>query len=315
MQKLSVISIVSFFLMLSLFQPCYAADTPLHNAVNKYQVGTVRTLIRNGANVNVVDGKGNTPLICAAQMGSIDMVQMLISAGAKVNTKNNKGYSAMDCAAEYTTEANLEIIKMLERAGGRLSANAEPVLNGLKNAIYSDNVEFAKKLINKGANVNAKYDKKTPFLFLAASKNNPEMVSILLDAGAKVNIGTENIGSPLCAAIVGDIDNQDYSSIEFSDNSVEIAKLLIDYGADVNLGTKGENLTPLYWACVERSCNPEMLVLLLQSGADINRASIDNKSLFELTKLSESNKININKYSQIMRILKYPKMFTNKKKV
>ncbi len=313
MRKLSTISILLFFVMLVSFKPCLAAETPLHNAVNKYQINTVKNLIKKGANINATDSNGNTPLICAVQAGSVEMVGILINSGAKVNAKNNKGYSAMDCAAEYTTDVNFEIIGQLERAGGRLNANATPVLNGLKKAIYGNNVKFAKKLLDKGANANAKDNKKTPYLFIAAIKNNPEMVNIFLNAGAKVNIGTEDIGTPLCGAIVGNIDDEDYSSLEFNDNSVEIARLLINYGADVNLGTKNENLTPLYWACVERSCNPEMVVLLLQSGADISKASVDNKSLIELTKFSEKNKININKYSQVMRILKSPKMFTNKK--
>ena len=47
-----------------------------------------KMLLKKGADVNVIDTKGNTPLHAAAVQGNEDCMNALISAGADVNAEN-----------------------------------------------------------------------------------------------------------------------------------------------------------------------------------------------------------------------------------
>jgi len=55
----------------------------LLEAVKSNEIEEVRKLIEEGADVNVVDGWGDTALHKASRFGRSDVVKMLIEAGAK----------------------------------------------------------------------------------------------------------------------------------------------------------------------------------------------------------------------------------------
>lgn len=58
----------------------------------------MRTLLRDGANINAVDGAGLTPLMLAAQAGCVDVTQALLDQGANPRVKTRSGWDALNLA-------------------------------------------------------------------------------------------------------------------------------------------------------------------------------------------------------------------------
>jgi len=56
-------------------------------------------MLENGANVNCIDGRGNTPLLNAIMCDKEPMVRQFLAYGADVNVCNNSGWSPMTLAA------------------------------------------------------------------------------------------------------------------------------------------------------------------------------------------------------------------------
>lgn len=52
-------------------------------------------LIKNGANISLVENDGNTPLHFAARSGFNQIVLMLIESGADIDAINNKSRTAL----------------------------------------------------------------------------------------------------------------------------------------------------------------------------------------------------------------------------
>ena len=83
------------------------------------------------------------------------------------------------------------------------------------------------------------------------------MVRLLLEHGADPNQATL-YGSPLSQACWND--------------SVEAARILIDRGAKVDARDAFADFTPLHWAAGSETLRPDLVKLLLASGADPNAA-------------------------------------------
>eukprot|EP01046_Picozoa_sp_COSAG06_P070621 COSAG06_NODE_19829_length_820_cov_1.643551_1_plen_82_part_10 len=71
----------------------------LHRAANSGDTAAIARLVREGANVNAVDGNGNTPLHNAAISGHAEAVEALARAGAEVNAVNQYGNTPLHLAA------------------------------------------------------------------------------------------------------------------------------------------------------------------------------------------------------------------------
>jgi ankyrin repeat protein len=106
--------------------------TALHAAIRMNDTGTVRLLLRSGADVNaanhfaneVRNGKialtGLTPLILAAPHGSVDLVRALLSAGAKVDAKDGRGLTPLMAAISGENQ-NRNVIDALLAAGANVN--------------------------------------------------------------------------------------------------------------------------------------------------------------------------------------------------
>ncbi len=91
---------------------------PAHWAALAGKFETMVVLIEHEAQVNVVDQFKMTPLMFAALGSDARIVSFLLEKGADVNLLDEKGQSALDHAqSEYAQFPNDEIINLLEQAG------------------------------------------------------------------------------------------------------------------------------------------------------------------------------------------------------
>ncbi|KPJ92670.1 MAG: hypothetical protein AMJ55_09460 [Gammaproteobacteria bacterium SG8_15] len=106
--------------------------SPLNYAIEKQRRSIIRTLVKNGADVNRKrNSDGSTPLIIAAQMGDYQLVNTLINAGASIEEYDQEKRTALIVAAK---ENNKNIVKKLLSVGANVNAIDESGLNALKHA-------------------------------------------------------------------------------------------------------------------------------------------------------------------------------------
>jgi ankyrin repeat protein len=68
----------------------------LHKSASNGYINNIKTLLENGADINLLDENGRTPLHNALQYGQIDVVLTLIKRGADLNIITNNGQTALD---------------------------------------------------------------------------------------------------------------------------------------------------------------------------------------------------------------------------
>ncbi len=73
--------------------------SPLLHAIHKHQNASVEALLDGGADINRLSGDGITPLMMAAGYGYSDTVQLLLRRGANPKIADPGGFHAVDLAA------------------------------------------------------------------------------------------------------------------------------------------------------------------------------------------------------------------------
>ena len=165
---------------------------PLMKAITHGDEIVVKTLIQNGADVNVVVDDGNynySALLLAADGDSPKIVKTLIDAGANINAKNGGGWTALMIAITKP-----EIVKVLVVAGANVNAKDKEGCTALMWAVMRENAEVAKALIRAGADVNAKDNDGETVLERAVRLNlKPDVIAALINAGADVNASDDSV--------------------------------------------------------------------------------------------------------------------------
>lgn len=126
------------------FSGC-ATVSPLHKAAKNGNIAEVERLIKNGANVNAMDG-GFTPLHEAARIGKTDMVGLLIAKGADVNARiirNYTGETALHIAAE---SGNKAVVGLLIANGADVNATNRGGYTPLDYAVARSKTDVANYL-------------------------------------------------------------------------------------------------------------------------------------------------------------------------
>ena len=163
-------------------------DSPVADAAARGDVETVRSLVKQGADVNAAQGDGMTALHWAAEEGSLELAEVLIYAGARVDALTRLGsYTPLHLASQWGHAA---VVKALLAAGA--DANALTTTGGVRPlhfAAESGSVEAVHALVDGGADVNGAEQQwgHTPLMF-AAAKNRAAAITALLQRGADPEI-------------------------------------------------------------------------------------------------------------------------------
>jgi ankyrin repeat protein len=190
--------------------------TPLlHISANGGNIGVVKVLLDNGADINQRGAYGELALHWAATKGRIDVVGLLLDAGSEINIAAVKQRGDIDLIVEEEVNPVAEELKSLEqteaqikatRAGSGLQVMGRPRVvfaigdTSLHSAAQWGHNEIVKLLVSRGADINAPNKFGESPLHYACVFRHREIVRILLEAGADVNTLDNKGYSPLWLA-------------------------------------------------------------------------------------------------------------------
>ncbi len=223
--------------------------TPLHKAAANNDLGEIKKLLDNGANINIRSKNGNTPLIYAAIYGSNESFEYLLKNKADYKIKSKLPSSAVNYALN---NQNVTMIRALLSAGYEINGSDEEYSLLSRVCQKKEDSQIFELLIESGADVNTRNTHLEGSLLHMVV--DVSMAQRILDLGVSPNAKNVYGETPLHSA-----------------RNLGIAKLLVNNGANVNaISYKGEN--PLH-----TSKYPEVTVFLIDNGTDINKSNTDNK--------------------------------------
>jgi ankyrin repeat protein len=158
-------------------------DDILWNAVEMSDYLGVESILQEGADINMVNEKGEN-LLCEAIDGQdFDMIELLIEKGLNVNRLcDDKWCTPLSLAASMS---NVHIAKILLKHGAnpnRVHGLASPLEMAIKYACKY-NMDMVKLLIRCGANVFDCDPKGKTLLMFAAEQMNVEVLHLLIANG------------------------------------------------------------------------------------------------------------------------------------
>lgn len=242
-------------------------------------------LIKRGADVNAVNGKGETCIQIALLEKNNRLIRLLVEHGADVNVHDNKGMTPFIYACKYLS---FDIVKIVLKQKVRIDSFDMYMNTALLYACRrtdEDGYQIANEVIERGANVDA-YNKlgKTP-LHIAVESQNERLVRLLVERGANISLSDVYGKTPvLIAGEAGNrkllhllIENGAASQELFSNyphlllssimcDDYQLAKLLITAGANVN-DADSEGKTCLEHAILRRMS--EVCLMLIEHGANV----------------------------------------------
>ncbi|MBD1810910.1 ankyrin repeat domain-containing protein [Microcoleus vaginatus DQ-U2] len=218
--------------------------TPLHYATTK-EVAALLML-----DVNARDKSGNTPLHLAVDRGSQDIAELLIANGARVNVRNENGQTPLYRAIAI---GHNEIAALLINNGTDVNNIDGSGTTPLHKAAHYGTVKILKLLIAKGAEINIQDNQRKTPLDIAVDLKLQDTVALLIRKNPDVN--SEDKEGRTLLHIAVDFKLED------------VAKQLIAKGAFVN--AKNNLLqTPLHLAVAQGS--QDIAELLIANGARVN---------------------------------------------
>ncbi len=262
-----------------------AADLRLIGAVKSGNETAVRTLLKQGVNVNAGEGDGSTALHFAAYADNLSVADLLIRAGAHADAANDLGATPLHLACDNGSAA------MVDRL---LAAKANPnakLLDGetvLMACARTGNAAAVKALLVHGANPKAaepEHDQTA--LMWAAAESHPDDVAMLLEFGADVKARSRAYSQ----TVVGeqtqragreelnyDVMRGGSTPLLFAARSGDAAsaKLLLAAGADPN-DRLPDGTSALVLAA--QSGHRDVALTLLEKGADPNDMGIGYSAL------------------------------------
>jgi uncharacterized protein len=253
-----------------------SSDRPLIEAVRNRDVQSVRTLLKERADVNAPQGDGATALHWAAHLDDLAIADVLIRAGAHPSTANDVGATPLHLAC---TNRSTPMVERLLAAGANPNAR---LLNGetvLMTCARAGEARAVKALLAHGAVVDAKestHDQTA--LMWAVAQRHPDVVRLLVETGADlrarsrsypqtvVGVQTQRAGRE---ALNYSVLRGGSTPLLFAARAGEVASagVLLDAGADAD-DALPDGTSALVLAA--HSGHGGVAALLLDHGADPN---------------------------------------------
>jgi len=245
--------------------------TALHWASYRDDLESADLLIRSGANVNARNDLGATPLWAACQNGSESMVGRLLTAGANPNAALLLGETPVMVAARSGSPA---VVELLAAQGANVNARAARGQTALMWAVAQKHPEVVKVLLANGADIHARSDSWTevmavpPHGYLEYNRAIPHGSETALMFAARVDDLASAKLLVAAGANVNDEDAWGVSAVVLAAHSgfTDVVEFLLEKGANANSDRAG--FTALHEAVMRRDEN--LVKVLLDHGADAN---------------------------------------------
>lgn len=161
----------------------------------------VDLLIRNHAQLAVVDESGATALHLAASRGHYAVLELLVVESGLVEATNFDGQTALRVAAD---RGQINAMEVLLRHNAKVNARAEKLMTALHAAAKRGDAEITQLLISHGADLEAKDGTMMTALHYACDAGHREVIGLLLDCRAQIESPGPAKKTPLiCAAEAG----------------------------------------------------------------------------------------------------------------
>jgi ankyrin repeat protein len=248
-------------------------ESPLLVAFMKDDIVTSSSLLRRGADVNVLDELGLSPLHQASQGGRLDLVQLLLEHGADINLQSSTGITPLGYASHT---GKFEVSRLLLQQGANVDTQNKKAQSPLHAAVKGGHLDVVRLLIESGANINlhSKTGSTPLHSSLAFRSEQVKMAQLLVQHGADI----------------GSRDNDGRTPLHTASRSgcVKSAELLIQGGAQVD-SLDNKDQTPLHLAA--RKGRRGVVKLLVGYGADPNIHDDNNKTPLDLA--SDQEKLEV----------------------
>lgn len=223
-------------------------STALHTATAAGYNSEVARLLKEGADINAVDGFGDTPLLIAVTNNKEDIAKILLENNANVNLANHLKETPLHIV---TKNKESEIVKILLKKGADVHAIDSTGNTPIYNAVKTDQLDIITLLINAGAKITAKnISERTPLYYA----RNFDVIKLLLKNGSKFS----------------ELDDKGFKILSFAigKKDKEFVKFLIKNGIDINLRREPDSKSVLHFA--ERKDNFDFIKFLFDNGLNVN---------------------------------------------
>ncbi len=279
--------------------------SPVADAAKTGDHEVLRTLLKDGADVNAAQGDGTTALHWAAMNGDAEAARMLVYAGANLRAATRLGaYTPLFLAARG---GHAEVVATLITAGADVDDASATGATPLMMAAAAGDTRTVTMLVEGGADMDAADTAKgeTPLMY-AAAFDRADVVRLLLQRGAKPDATTTVVdlfaltapeeesmrrqvsgGAPPPPArprevpgltrplryneIIGTQGGLTALHFAARQGFQQTVAAFVEGGADINQANPGDGMTPLLIAIVNGHF--DLAKYLLEQGADPTRES------------------------------------------
>ena len=231
--------------------------TPLHLAASRGHYRAIRYLIDGHADVDALGPDNKTPLRLAADNGHFEAAELLLQYQAKANARDGQNFTALHAAAKIGDDA---VVKLLVRYGADLEAKDGELMTALHYASEGNSETVVEALLAHRSDIEAPGKEGMTPLLCACRAGARQVTSILLSRKANLKHKGEGDMTPLHWASYN--------------GHTEVADLLLQKKASIEVRTS-DGRTPLHIAIMAK--NFAVAELLIRKGAAIDAQS--NRSL------------------------------------
>ena len=207
---------------------------------------TVEILLKNGANVNLInnDDDGYVPIHLAASRGNLDSIKLMKSYGVDINASGPGGWKAIHHAVSGQF---VEVVQYLLVNGAEVNPRDVEQKMPIHIAAANGCTKIIELLISHGANIVAKGCNGWLPLHYATCNKHIQAVQLLVENGSDYSTENDEGFAPIDFAIIyGSVSifkllvkkgvkvRQDSILMAIEEHCVDMIQPLTEYGLDVN---------------------------------------------------------------------------------
>ncbi|CAG7645506.1 ankyrin repeat domain-containing protein [Paenibacillus allorhizosphaerae] len=246
-------------LPIDLNQPLPNRATWLTLAASQGKYEAAKYMLRQRADPELPNGRGETPLLSAIQSNSIEMIDMLIRSGADPKARDRQGRTPLMLAA---ARGALALVRYFADIGNGLEDQDKFRGTPLAHAAKTASVDTVKYLLDRGC-------RPCGLLKAYIIRRRYDAIQLLLARGADPNEPDDkSSGTPLMYACC--------------EGDARIVTLLLLYGADSHFITK-EGQTALM--CAAEFGHEAVIDILLSNGIALSARDSEGKTAVDYAEM------------------------------